>query len=547
MDAVTAVPSPTNEPPLHFAPGSTERARLELRLKELSGEQLDLTMALGTRRPMADGEPIDVVAPHRRSTVLGRMREATTADVADAVETAMAAAPAWRRLSFDDRAAIFLKAADLLAGPWRDTINAATMLGQSKTCYQADIDAACELADFWRFNVHFARGILAEQPISPPGVWNRLDHRPLEGFVLAITPFNFTSIAGNLPTAPAIMGNVVVWKPAPTSQLSSHYLMALLAEAGLPPGVITMVTGFGSAVSQVAVPHRDLAGIHFTGSTPVFQQLWRAVGDNLASYRSYPRMVGETGGKDFVIAHPSADVDVLRTALVRGAFEYQGQKCSAASRAYVPRSVWRRLEGSLLAEVEALPMGDVSDFSNFMGAVIDGRSFARLHDAIERARATASLSILAGGQTDDSEGWFVRPTVVLGDDPADEVFVREYFGPLLAVHVFDDARYGDVVAQAAEASPYALTGAIIAQDRTAIATASETLRFSAGNFYVNDKPTGAVVGQQPFGGGRASGTNDKAGSAQNLLRWTSTRAIKETFVPATSWRYPHMDPAKDYG
>ncbi|HEY5049718.1 MAG TPA: aldehyde dehydrogenase family protein, partial [Acidothermaceae bacterium] len=317
MDAVTAVPSPTNEPPLHFAPGSTERARLELRLKEMSGEQLELTMALGSRRPMAGGEPIDVVAPHRRFTVLGRMREATAGDVADAVETAMAAAPAWRRLSFDDRAAIFLKAADLLAGPWRDTINAATMLGQSKTCYQADIDAACELADFWRFNVHFAQGILAEQPISPPGVWNRLDHRPLEGFVLAITPFNFTSIAGNLPTAPAIMGNVVVWKPAPTSQLSSHYLMALLAEAGLPPGVITMVTGFGSAVSQVALPHRDLAGIHFTGSTPVFQQLWRAVGDNLGSYRSYPRMVGETGGKDFVIAHPSADVDVLRTALVR--------------------------------------------------------------------------------------------------------------------------------------------------------------------------------------------------------------------------------------
>jgi 1-pyrroline-5-carboxylate dehydrogenase len=545
MDAVTAVPSPTNEPPLHFAPGSSERARLELRLKEMSGEQLELTMALGTRRPIAGGEPIDVVAPHRRFTVLGRMREATTADVDDAIQTAMAAAPAWRRLSFDDRAAIFLKAADLLAGPWRDTINAATMLGQSKTCYQADIDAACELADFWRFNVHFAQGILAEQPISPSGVWNRLDHRPLEGFVLAITPFNFTSIAGNLPTAPAIMGNVVVWKPAPTSQLSSHYLMALLAEAGLPPGVITMVTGFGSAVSQVAVPHRDLAGIHFTGSTPVFQQLWRAVGDNLPSYRGYPRMVGETGGKDFVIAHPSADVDVLRTALVRGAFEYQGQKCSAASRAYVPRSVWRRLEASLLAEVEALPMGDVSDFSNFMGAVIDGRSFARLHDAIQRARGTAGLSVIAGGQTDDSEGWFVRPTVVLGEDPADEVFVREYFGPLLAVHVFDDARYAEVVAQAADVSPYALTGAIIAQDRAAIATATEALRFAAGNFYVNDKPTGAVVGQQPFGGGRASGTNDKAGSAQNLLRWTSTRAIKETFVPATSWRYPHMDLAEE--
>ena len=547
MDAVTTVPSPTNEPPLHFAPGSPERVRLELRLKEMSGETPELTMALGTRRPLGGGDPIDVAAPHRRFTVLGRMHEATSTDVADAIESAMAAAPAWRRLSFDDRAAIFLKAADLLAGPWRDTINAATMLGQSKTCYQADIDAACELADFWRFNVHFARGILAEQPISPPGVWNRLDHRPLEGFVLAITPFNFTSIAGNLPTAPAIMGNVVVWKPAPTSQLSSHYLMALLTEAGLPPGVITMVTGFGAAVSQVALPHRDLAGIHFTGSTPVFQQLWRAVGDNLASYRSYPRMVGETGGKDFVIAHPSADVDVLRTALVRGAFEYQGQKCSAASRAYVPRSVWRHLEGSLLAEVEALPMGDVSDFSNFMGAVIDGRSFARLHAAIDRAHATAGLSVIAGGKTDDSEGWFVRPTVVLGENPADEVFVREYFGPLLAVHVFDDDRYSEVVTQAADVSPYALTGAIIAQDRAAIATATEALRFAAGNFYVNDKPTGAVVGQQPFGGGRASGTNDKAGSAQNLLRWTSTRAIKETFVPATSWRYPHMDAAGEKG
>jgi 1-pyrroline-5-carboxylate dehydrogenase len=547
MDAVTTVPSPTNEPPLHFAPGSAERGRLELRLKEMSGEQIELTMALGTRRPLAGGDAIDVASPHRRFTVLGRMHEATPADVSDAIETAMAAAPAWRALSFDDRAAIFLKAADLLAGPWRDTINAATMLGQSKTCYQADIDAACELADFWRFNVHFARGILAEQPISPEGVWNRLDHRPLEGFVLAITPFNFTSIAGNLPTAPAIMGNVVVWKPAPTSQLSSHYLMALLAEAGLPPGVITMVTGFGSAVSQVAVPHRDLAGIHFTGSTPVFQQLWRAVGDNLASYRGYPRMVGETGGKDFVIAHPSADVDVLRTALIRGAFEYQGQKCSAASRAYVPRSVWKRLEGSLLAEVEALPMGDVSDFSNFMGAVIDGRSFGRLRDAISRAGATPGLSVVAGGQTDDSEGWFVRPTVVLGEDPADEVFVREYFGPLLAVHVFDDDRYAEVIAQAADVSPYALTGAIIAQDRAAIATATEALRFAAGNFYVNDKPTGAVVGQQPFGGGRASGTNDKAGSAQNLLRWTSTRAIKETFVPAKSWRYPHMDAAEENG
>jgi 1-pyrroline-5-carboxylate dehydrogenase len=545
MDAVTTVPGPTNVPPLGFAPGSLERARLEIRLKEMAGEHADLTMALGTRRPMGGGDPIDVLTPHRRHHVLGTMHEATAADVADAVETALSAAPAWKALSFDDRAAIFLKAADLLAGPWRDTINAATMLGQSKTCFQSDIDAACELADFWRFNVHFARGILAEQPLSPPGVWNRLDHRPLEGFVLAITPFNFTSIAGNLPTAPAIMGNVVVWKPSPTSQLAAHYVMALLVEAGLPPGVITMVTGNGAAVSEVAVPHRDLAGIHFTGSTATFQHLWRAVGDNIASYRTYPRLVGETGGKDFVIAHPSADIDVLRTALVRGAFEYQGQKCSAASRAYVPRSVWRRLEHDFLAEVDSLPMGDVSDFSNFMGAVIDRRSFARLQEAIERARSVPGQSIIAGGQTDDSEGWFVRPTVVQGDDPTAEMFVREYFGPILAVHVFDDDRYDEVVAQAADVTPYALTGAVIAQDRAAIAATMQTLRYAAGNFYVNDKPTGAVVGQQPFGGGRASGTNDKAGSAQNLLRWTSTRAIKETFVPATTWRYPHMDPADD--
>ncbi|HTC68737.1 MAG TPA: L-glutamate gamma-semialdehyde dehydrogenase [Acidothermaceae bacterium] len=545
MDAVTTVPSPTNVPPLGFAPGSLERSRLEIRLKEMAGEHADLTMALGTRRPMGGGEAIDVLPPHRRHTVLGTMHEATAADVADAVETALSAAPAWKALSFDDRAAIFLKAADLLAGPWRDTINAATMLGQSKTCFQADIDAACELADFWRFNVHFARGILAEQPFSPPGVWNRLDHRPLEGFVLAITPFNFTSIAGNLPTAPAIMGNVVVWKPSPTSQLAAHYVMALLVEAGLPPGVITMVTGNGAAVSEVALPHRDLAGIHFTGSTATFQHLWRAVGDNIASYRTYPRLVGETGGKDFVIAHPSADIDVLRTALVRGAFEYQGQKCSAASRAYIPRSVWRVLEGDFLAEVESLPMGDVSDFSNFIGAVIDRRSFARLHEAIERARSVPGQSIIAGGQTDDSEGWFVRPTVVQSDDPTAEVFVREYFGPMLAVHVFDDDRYDEVVAQAADISPYALTGAVIAQDRAAIAAAMQTLRYAAGNFYVNDKPTGAVVGQQPFGGGRASGTNDKAGSAQNLLRWTNTRAIKEAFVPATTWRYPHMDPADE--
>ena len=544
MDAVTTVPSPSNEPALGYAPGSPERSRLEGRLKEFAAaDPIELTLALGARRRLGGGERIDVVQPHRHRAVLGVLGDATTADVTEAIDTALAAAPGWRAMPFDDRAAIFLKAADLLAGPWRDTINAATMLGQSKTCYQADIDAACELADFWRFNVHFARGILAEQPISVPGVWNRLDHRPLEGFVLAITPFNFTSIAGNLPTAPAIMGNVAVWKPSPTQQFSAHFLMELLTAAGLPPGVITMVTGNGSAVSRVALSHRELAGIHFTGSTPTFQHLWRSVGENLTGYRGYPRIVGETGGKDFVIAHTSADVDVLRTALIRGAFEYQGQKCSAASRAYIPRSVWRRMEGDFVSEVESLPMGDVTDFSNFMGAVIDGRSFGRLRDAIERARSASGMSLLTGGRLDDSEGWFVRPTAFLADDPTDEVFVREYFGPILAVHVFDDDRFDEVVAQAADAAPYALTGAVIAQDRAAVAAATDALRFSAGNFYVNDKPTGAVVGQQPFGGGRASGTNDKAGSAQNLLRWTSTRAIKETFVPATDVRYPHMGPA----
>jgi 1-pyrroline-5-carboxylate dehydrogenase len=545
MDAVTTVPSPTNEPALGYAPGSAERSRLESRLKELASERIDLTLALGQRRRMGGGERVDVVQPHRRTAVLGTLAESTRDDVSEAIEISLAAAPGWRDLSFDDRAAIFLKAADLLTGPWRDTVNAATMLGQSKTCYQAEIDAACELADFWRFNVHFARRILAEQPISSLGTWNRLDHRPLEGFVLAITPFNFTSIAGNLPTAPALMGNVCVWKPSPTQQYSAHFLMELLTAAGLPPGVITMVTGGGAAVSEVALPHRGLAGIHFTGSTATFQRLWRGVGENVSRYSGYPRVVGETGGKDFVIAHMSADVDVLRTALIRGAFEYQGQKCSAASRAYVPRSVWRRLEPDFVAQVDALPMGDVTDFSNFMGAVIDGRSFGRLRDAIERAKSLSGMTLVAGGQLDDSEGWFVRPTVFLADDPDDEVFTREYFGPILAVHVFDDDRYDQVVAQAADVAPYALTGAVVAQDRAAIADATAALRFSAGNFYINDKPTGAVVGQQPFGGARASGTNDKAGSMQNLLRWTSTRAIKENFAPPTGVHYPHMGLSDD--
>jgi 1-pyrroline-5-carboxylate dehydrogenase len=443
-------------------------------------------------------------------------------------------------MSYDDRAAVFLKAADLLAGPWRHTLAAATMLGQSKTCYQAEIDTPCELVDFWRFNVAFGRQIRAEQPISSAGVWNRFDHRPLEGFVLAITPFNFTAIAGNLPTAPALMGNTVLWKPAPTQQLAAHYTMRLLEAAGLPPGVINMITGDGRAVSEVALVHPDLAGIHFTGSTATFGHLWRTVTENLTTYRTYPRLVGETGGKDFVIAHPSADVDVLRTALTRGAFEFQGQKCSAASRAYIPRTVWNRLRNGLVDEVNGLPMGDVTDFSHFMGAVIDQRSFDRLNGVLERVRSEASVDVLAGGTADDSEGYFVRPTVVRADNPAHEIFTTEYFGPFLGVFVYDDADWDRVIREAAEIAPYGLTGAVIAQDRAAIVEAMDVLRFSAGNFYINDKPTGAVVGQQPFGGARASGTNDKAGSVLNLLRWVSPRSVKETFVPATDYRYPFM-------
>ncbi|MGY1607974.1 MULTISPECIES: L-glutamate gamma-semialdehyde dehydrogenase [unclassified Geodermatophilus] len=540
MDGITRVPPPHNEPVLTYAPGSPERAALETRLAELAAEPLELTATIGDKQRMAGGERFDVVQPHRHAAVLGTSAHATHADATEAVAAAKAAAPAWRDLSLDDRAAVFLKAADLLAGPWRQTLNAATMLGQSKTAYQAEIDSACELVDFWRWNVHFAREVVSAQPVSSPGVWNRSDHRPLEGFVYAVTPFNFTAIAGNLPTAPALMGNTVVWKPAPTQQFAAHFVMRLLEEAGLPPGVINMLPGDGIPVSEVVLADRDLAGIHFTGSTPVFQHLWRTVGENIAHYRGYPRVVGETGGKDFVVAHPSADVDVLRTALVRGAFEYQGQKCSAASRAYVPRSVWTRLRDDLVDTTESLSMGDVTDFSNFMGAVIDRRSFSKLSGVIDRVDDDPALSIVAGGQKDDSEGFFVRPTVIEGTDPGHEVFTTEYFGPILAVHVYDDADYDTVLTQMESAAPYALTGAVIAQDRAAIAHAQRVLRFAAGNFYVNDKPTGAVVGQQPFGGGRASGTNDKAGAAQNLQRWTSTRSIKETFVPPTDHRYPHM-------
>jgi 1-pyrroline-5-carboxylate dehydrogenase len=541
MDSVTNVPIPGNEPIKGYAPGSAERAALESKIKELAGDRAELTMTIGGHQRMGGGAVVEVVQPHNHQHVLGTLHDATEDDVTAAIEAALLAAPGWRALSFDDRAAIILKAADLLAGPWRQTLNAATVLGQSKSAYQAEIDSACELIDFLRFNVFYARRLLAEQPASSPGVWNQLEYRPLEGFVLAITPFNFTAIAGNLPTAAALMGNVVVWKPSPTQQLAAHHTMRLLEAAGLPPGVINMVTGSGQAVSSAALRHPDLAGIHFTGSTGTFQHLWRTVGENISGYRAYPRLVGETGGKDFVIAHPSADPAVLSTALVRGAFEYQGQKCSAASRSYVPRSVWDRMQDQFVDVIKSLSVGDVAgDLSTFMGAVIDDRSFGRLRDALAQARTRPAVSVLTGGSLDDSTGFFVEPTVLTCTDPTDEVFTREYFGPILAVHVFDDAAYEDVLAQAADIAPYALTGSIIAQDRAAIAQASEVLRFSAGNFYVNDKPTGAVVGQQPFGGARASGTNDKAGSIFNLIRWVNARTIKETFVPPVDHRYPHM-------
>ena len=541
MDAVTSVPQPVNEPVHDYAPGSPERQALSTRLGEMAAEHVELAMTIDGEHRMGGGDPIDVVQPHNHKAQLGTMRDATADDVRQAVAAAKAAAPAWQHMSFDDRAAIVLKAADLLAGPWRSTLNAATMLGQSKTCYQAEIDTPCELVDFWRFNVYFARQLIEQQPISGSGVWNRLDHRPLEGFVLAITPFNFTAIAGNLSTAPALMGNTVVWKPAVTQQLAAHYTMQLLEAAGLPPGVINLVTGTGQAVSEVAVGDPELAGIHFTGSTATFGKLWDAVAGNLRAYRAYPRLVGETGGKDFVVAHPSADLDVLRTALVRGAFEYQGQKCSAASRAYVPRSLWNRMRDELVSEVDDLAMGDVTDFGNFMGAVIDNRSFAKLSAVIDRVRGEEGVEIVAGGEVDDSVGYFVRPTIVVADNPDHEVFTTEYFGPILGVFVYDDADYPTVLRESAAVGPYGLTGSIIAQDRAVIAEALDVLRFAAGNFYINDKPTGAVVGQQPFGGARGSGTNDKAGSILNLQRWVSPRTIKETFVPATDYRYPFME------
>lgn len=541
MDAITNVPLPANEPVHDYAPGSAERARLATALDELAGAPIDLPHVIGGKHTMGGGARIDVVQPHRHSAKLGTLTNAEHSDARSAIDAALDAKADWARMPFDERAAVFLRAADLLSGPWREKIAAATMLGQSKTAYQAEIDAPCELIDFWRFNVEFARQILAQQPISSPGVWNRTDHRPLEGFVYAITPFNFTAIAGNLPTAPVLMGNTVVWKPSPTQTFAAYLTMQLLEAAGLPPGVINLVTGDGVAVSDVALADPRLAGIHFTGSTATFQHLWREVGANIGNYHTYPRLVGETGGKDFIVAHTSARPDVLRTALIRGAFDYQGQKCSAASRAFIPRSVWHQMGDDFLSATSDLEYGDVTDLTNYGGAVIDERAYAKNVAAIERAKGAAGVTIAAGGEYDDSEGYFVRPTVLLSDDPTDEAFSTEYFGPILAVHVYPDAEYERILDVVDTGARYALTGAVIADDRAAVYTAADRLRNAAGNFYVNDKPTGAVVGQQPFGGSRASGTNDKAGSALNLLRWTSARSIKETFVPPTKHTYPHME------
>ena len=540
MDAITNVPVPYNEPIGTFAPGTPERAGLEQALKDLVATQLELPNVIGGKKVMASGDKIEVRSPHEHSRVLGVAANSTHADATSAIAAAKAAAPMWRDLPFDERAAVILRAADLLSGPWRNKVLAATVWGQSKTAYQAEIDSTCELIDFWRFNVHFARQILQEQPVSSPGVWNRTDHRSLEGFVYAITPFNFTAIAANLPTAPALMGNTVVWKPSPTQQVAASVTMDLLMAAGLPPGVINMVTGDGIAVSDVALADPDLAGIHFTGSTPVFQQLWKTVGNNIANYKSYPRLVGETGGKDFIFAHPSAEHRTLITAIIRGAFEFQGQKCSAASRAYIPRSIWDAIKDDFQAEVEGIKQGHASDFSNFMTAVIDEKAFNRVSGAIDRAHADKSIDVIAGGTYDKSEGWFIRPTVLVGTDPAAEFFTDEYFGPVIAIHVYEDNKWREALAQMEGVAKYALTGAIIAQDRDAINEMSHALRFAAGNFYINDKPTGAVVGQQPFGGARASGTNDKAGAAINLMRWTSDRSIKETMVPAQNYQYPFM-------
>jgi 1-pyrroline-5-carboxylate dehydrogenase len=535
------IPTPVNEPVLPYAPGSRERSELKQAIKDLSGRQIEIPIVIGGKE-VRTGKTVDTVMPHCHKHVLAKVHQAGPEEVSAAVKAAREAWRDWSNWSLVDRAAVFLKAGDLLATRWRAMVNAATMLGQSKTAFQAEIDAACELVDFWRFNAHYAERIHAEQPLSPTGgaVWNAMEYRGLEGFVYAITPFNFTAIGGNLSTAPALMGCTVVWKPAATASYSNYLVLRLLQEAGLPPGVINFVPGPATVISERLLADRHLGGIHFTGSTEVFQTLWKQVATNLTSYADYPRLVGETGGKDFILAHPSADVEALATGIVRGAFEYQGQKCSAASRAYVPESLWPQLRERVTSLLEDVKVGDPADFRNFMGAVIDRKAFDKIKQYIEQAKRDPKVKILFGGECDDSDGYFVHPTVIQVEDPMYRTMCEEIFGPVLSLYVYPDKQWKETLALIDRTSPYALTGGVFAQDRAALAEADAALRYAAGNFYKNDKPTGAVVGQQPFGGGRASGTNDKAGSLLNLIRWTSARSIKENFAPPRDPWYPFM-------
>ncbi|MCS7183395.1 MAG: L-glutamate gamma-semialdehyde dehydrogenase [Thermoanaerobaculum sp.] len=542
MSGSFRIPKPVNEPVKQYAPGSPERLSLKKKLAEMRSQEIEIPLVIGGKE-VRTGKFGTCVMPHRHGHVLARYHKAGPAEVDLAIQAALEAHRSWSRMAWYDRAAIFLKAAELLAGPWRDTMNAATMLGQSKTVFQAEIDSACEIIDFWRYNPYFMQQIYDDQPYSPLGQWNRVEYRPLEGFVFAVTPFNFTSIGANLPTSPALMGNTVVWKPASTAVYSAYFTLRLLEEAGLPPGVINLVVGSGGEVGNPVLASEHLAGLHFTGSTSTFQAMWRTIAENLPRYRSYPRVVGETGGKDFVFAHASADVPALVTALVRGAFEYQGQKCSAASRAYIPQSLWPQVKEQLLAQVAEIKVGDVEDFRNFMGAVIDRAAFDSIVSYIEYAKQSPDAEILVGGTYDASEGYFIQPTVVLAKDHSLKLMQEEIFGPVLTIFVYRDEALEEALHLCDTGSPYALTGSVFAQDRQAIAHITERLRDAAGNFYINDKPTGAVVGQQPFGGARASGTNDKAGSMWNLIRWVSPRAIKETFVPPRHFAYPFMGEA----
>jgi 1-pyrroline-5-carboxylate dehydrogenase len=532
-------PRPANEPVKDYAPGSPEREELQRRLRELERDRIEIPLVIGGKDVTA-GETFEAVMPHRKNHVLADVHSGGPEHVQQAIDAAREARPEWARMPWEERAAVFLRAAELLSGPWRATLNAATMLGQSKTAHQAEIDAACELTDFLRFNVEFMTRIYQEQPNSSAGTWNRMEYRPLEGFVFAVTPFNFTAIAGNLPTSAALMGNTVIWKPASTAAFSAYFLMRLLQEAGLPDGVINLVYGSGATIGDAALASPELAGIHFTGSTAVFNSMWKTVGERIGDYRNYPRIVGETGGKDFIVAHPTADVEAVATAIVRGSFEYQGQKCSAASRIYAPSNLWPALRERLADEVKSLKYGDVSDFSNFMGAVIDEKALRTQVDAVEEAKASARTKILVGGHADDSEGYFIEPTVIETEDPEFRTMRDELFGPVVTTYVYPENAWEDTLELVDRTAPYGLTGAVFARDREAIDDAEEKLRYAAGNFYVNDKPTGAIVGQQPFGGARASGTNDKAGSMWNLIRWVSPRTIKETFVPPTDYRYPFM-------